>query len=149
MSSSNNVVHEDLAQAVYEKVMIDMSKLRVCIFNKRMKYFIFFGYHSHILVVAKSVVYKFQVKELTRAIVFYSEFLSPKRDLKKLAESVLAEFQDESKSEWFKRKMFIQGGALHRLLLSGVSPYDFLDEYFSKVNKGKPLNVFVSAPNPC
>lgn len=59
--------------------------------------------------------------------------------MKRFAESTVTELQKPAKSIWLRRKPFIQGAALHRLLICGVCPDDLVNQYLSSVDSGNSL----------
>lgn len=81
-----------------------------------------------------------RTKELTRVITVFTEYVSPNRNLKKLAECIFEELRKPEKSYWFRRLVFVQGATLHRLLICGVCPNDFLDQYMSSMTSAEVAN---------
>lgn len=77
-----------------------------------------------------------QMKELSRALVIFTEHTSPTRNLKILAQSVYEELQKPHHLEHLQKKPYIFGAVIHRMLLQGVFPEKLLNLYFSSLSAG-------------
>lgn len=83
-----------------------------------------------------------QMKELSRALVIFTEHKSSTRNLEILSQRTYEELQKPHHLEHLQRKPYIFGAVIHRMLLCGVLPEKLLNLYFSSLKAGISMISF-------